>query len=203
MGMNRARAILSVLGLAAAGSQAGHLLTYTLRFGAAAASLQSSGVHGYFPPVVKPALGVAAMALLGALLAVGLARIVAGRRLEHEPAPSYLRLLAVLYTVQLGCFAVQETAEAALSGASPSSASVLILWGTVGQLPVAVVAAIALRWLLVRLRPALLVLRSRCDAAFQLLPYTAAVVLVPITNESPWARDGFARAVSLRGPPSS
>ena len=201
--MSRARVVLSVLGLAAAGSQAGHLLTYTLRFGGAAASLQSSGVHGYFPSVVKPALGVAAMAVLGALLAVGLARIVAGRRIEHDPAPSYLRVLAILYTLQLGCFAVQETAEAALSGASPSSASVLVLWGTVGQLPVAVVAAIALSWLLVRLRPALLVLRSRCDAAFQLLPYTAAVVLVPITSESPWARDGFARAVSLRGPPSS
>jgi len=201
--MSRARVILSVLGLAVAGSQAGHLLAYTLRFGAAAASLQSSTAHAYFPSIVKPALGIAALALLGALLAVGLARIVAGRRLEQEPAPSFLRLLAVVYTVQLGCFAIQETAEAALSGASPSSASVLILWGTVGQLPVAVVEAIALRWLLVRVRPAMLVLRSRCEAALQLLPYTAAVVLVPITSESPRATRGFASKVTLRGPPSS
>jgi hypothetical protein len=201
--MSRARAALSVAGLAIAGSQAGHLLAYTLRFGAAAASLQSSGAHAYFPSIVKPALGIAAMALLGVLLAVGLARAVAGRRLEHEPAPSFLRLLAVLYTVQLGCFAAQETAEAALNGASPSSASVLILWGTIGQLPVAVVAAIALRWLLVRLPPALLALRSRGEAALQLLPYTAALVLVPVTAGSRPASDGFANAISLRGPPSS
>src|SRR5260370_10095707 len=119
--MSRARVVLSVLGLAAAGSQAGHLLTYTLRFGGAAASLQSSGVHGYFPSVVKPALGVAAMAVLGALLAVGLARIVAGRRLEHDPAPSYLPGLAIPDTLQLGCFPAQETTRAARTGASHSS----------------------------------------------------------------------------------
>src|SRR5260370_7161559 len=75
------------------------------------------------------------MAVLGALLAVGLARIVAGRRIEHDPAPSSLRVLAILYTLQLGCFAVQETAEAALTGASPSSATVLYLWGPVRRRP--------------------------------------------------------------------
>src|SRR5258708_16379697 len=94
--MSRARVVLSVLGLAAAGSQAGHLLTYTLRFGGAAASLQSSGVHGYFPSVVKPALGVAAMAVLGALLAVGLARIVAGPPTPHHPAPPFPPVLPTL-----------------------------------------------------------------------------------------------------------
>src|SRR5258708_39275421 len=109
--MSRARVVLSVLGLAAAGSQAGHLLTYTLRFGGAAASLQSSGVHGYFPSVVKPALGVAAMAVLGALLAVGLARIVAGRPLEDDPAPPFPRGLPVPCTPPLRCVPGPGTAQ--------------------------------------------------------------------------------------------
>src|SRR5260370_41274524 len=99
--MSRARVVLSVLGLAAAGSQAGHLLTYTLRFGGAAASLQSSGVHGFFPSVVKPALGVAAMAVLGALLAVGLARLVAWPPLLDDPAPPFPRELPRLCTPPL------------------------------------------------------------------------------------------------------
>src|SRR5260370_6237835 len=116
--MSRARVVLSVLGLAAAGSQAGHLLTYTLRFGGAAASLQSSGVHGYFPSVVKPALGVAAMAVLGALLAVGLARIRAGPPPHHPPAPAYPRLLPHLSTPPPRCCARSWTARAAPSGAA-------------------------------------------------------------------------------------
>lgn len=133
---------------------------------------------------------------------VGFARLVAGRRVPHESAPSFLRLLAVLYTIQLAFFALQETAEAAFSGAPPNSVEVLILWGTVGQLPVAVISALALRWLLVRLRPALLLLRSRFESAFQLLPYTSALVLVPVQTETAIASDGFANMLNPRGPPS-
>lgn len=203
MRVNRARVSLSVLGLAVIGSQAGHLLTYALRFGGAAQTQQSTGAHAYFPAIVKPVLGVAAMAVLATLLVVGFARLVAGRRVPHEPAPSFLRLLAVLYTVQLAFFALQETAEAVFSGAPPNSVEVLILWGTVGQLPVAVIAALALRWLLVRLRPALLLLRSRFESAFQLLPYTSALVLVPVETETAIASDGFANMLNPRGPPSS
>src|SRR5260370_28362180 len=117
--MSRARVVLSVLGLAAAGSQAGHLLTYTLRFGGAAASLQSSGVHGYFPSVVKPALGVAAMAVLGALLAVGLARIVAGPRIQHDPAPPFRRVLPIPYTPQLRFLPGPWAGQGAPDGPSP------------------------------------------------------------------------------------
>jgi hypothetical protein len=203
MRVNRARVSLSVLGLAVIGSQAGHLLTYALRFGGAAQTQQSTGAHAYFPAIVKPVLGVAAMAVLATLLVVGFARLGAGRRVPHEPAPSFLRLLAVLYTVQLAFFALQETAEAVFSGAPPNSVEVLILWGTVGQLPVAVIAALALRWLLVRLRPALLLLRSRFESAFQLLPYTSALVLVPVETETAIASDGFANMLNPRGPPSS
>jgi hypothetical protein len=203
MRVNRARVSLSVLGLAVIGSQAGHLLTYALRFGGAAQTQQSTGAHAYFPAIVKPVLSVAAMAVLATLLVVGFARLGAGRRVPHEPAPSFLRLLAVLYTVQLAFFALQETAEAVFSGAPPNSVEVLILWGTVGQLPVAVIAALALRWLLVRLRPALLLLRSRFESAFQLLPYTSALVLVPVETETAIASDGFANMLNPRGPPSS
>ncbi|TMC27638.1 MAG: hypothetical protein E6J32_10280, partial [Chloroflexi bacterium] len=109
--MNR-RTLAAVLGVAVLGSQAGHVLAYWLRFGDAAHAVQSSGVHTYFPALAKTALGAAAMVLIAALFVIGLARVVAGRRIDREAAPSFIRLLAALYTVQLAFFAGQETAEA-------------------------------------------------------------------------------------------
>src|SRR5260370_42705300 len=68
--MNRRRLALAVLALGLLGSQAGHLLAYQLRFGAAAHQIQSTGVHAYFPLVAKTALGAVAAALIGGLLLV-------------------------------------------------------------------------------------------------------------------------------------
>jgi hypothetical protein len=200
--MNRRRGALAVLGFGLVGSQAGHVLAYQLRFGDAARAIQSSGAHAYFPSVAKTVLGVAAMALITGLLIIGFARVVAGRRIERESAPSFIRLLAPLYTIQLALFAGQETAEALLNGAPASSAAVLLLWGTVGQLPIAAVGALALRWLLARLHPALALL-ARYAPAFQLLPYTAAVVIFPVAAEMVPALDGLANGFNPRGPPSS
>jgi hypothetical protein len=56
--------ILTVLGVAIAGSQAGHLLAYQLRFGATAQQVQSSGAHAYFPLLARTSLGIAAIVLL-------------------------------------------------------------------------------------------------------------------------------------------
>ena len=157
--MKAGRRGVLLLALGALGSQAGHLLAYQLRFGPAAFQAQSSGAHGYFPTVAKTGLGLLGMMALGALLVIGLARVVALRDLKRE-APSYLSLLAALYTIQLAVFAGQETAEAALAGTQAGSIATLLLWGTLGQLPVAAVAALALRWLATRFEAAVEELRS-------------------------------------------
>jgi hypothetical protein len=195
-----ARRALAVLGLGIAGAQAGHLVAYELRFGVAAPALQSSGAHAYFPALAKTGFGLAAIGLLASLLVVAAARIVAGRRLVEGTSPSFVRLLAVLYTIQLACFAGQETAEALLGGTHASSALLLILWGTAGQLPVAVAAALALRWLDLRLEPALAVLRIEAAPAGRCVP-------VAIAWRSWRFSPGLApvRVVAcsyLRGPPS-
>ena len=195
-----ARRALAVLGIGIAGAQAGHLLAYELRFGVAAPALQSTGAHAYFPALAKTGVGLAALALLSSLLVVAAARIVAGRRVQPGTSPSFVRQLAVLYTIQLACFAGQETAEALLGGTHASSAPLLILWGTAGQLPVAVAAALALRWLDLRLEPALAVLRLGAAPAGRCVP-------VAIAWRSWRFSPGLAplRVVAfsyLRGPPS-
>ena len=198
--MNR-RKLASVLAVAVVGSQAGHVLAYMLRFGDTASAIQSSGVHGYFPALAKTAVGAVAMALIAALFCIGLARVVAGRRIEKQSAPPLISLLAALYTIQLALFAAQETAEALSTGAPASSVAVLLLWGTVGQLPVAVVGAIALRWLLARLGPALARLEAELRPALHLLPETVALAMLPVATRTVPALDGHATLTSPRGPP--
>jgi hypothetical protein len=140
--------VVALLGLALAGSQAGHLVAYQVRFGAAALQLQSSGAHAYFPLLVKTALGGAAVVLVVVLLMIGAARaLAAGGRLHAAAGPSYVSVLATLFTLQLAVFMAQEVIEAVAAGVPPGSAINLLLWGILGQLPVALTAAAALRWL--------------------------------------------------------
>lgn len=153
--MSRSRVPLLILGLGLLSSQVGHLLAYWIRFGDGAWTIQASGVHLYFPLVAKTAIGGAAAIVIAGLLAVGLARLIAGRRLERSGSISYLRLLALVFTVQMACYAMQESVEAALGVAPAMSAAGLVLWGTLGQLPVALISALGLRWLLTSVAPAL------------------------------------------------
>lgn len=132
------------------GSQAGHLLAYQVRYGAAAQQLQTSGAHAYFPGLVRTSLGVAAALLLAGVFVIGLARILSGRSIRPNSAPHFLRLVAVLYTAQLTLFAGQEVGEALIAGTPVDSVANFLLWGTLGQLPIAVVAAAGLRWLMAR-----------------------------------------------------
>lgn len=197
--MSRGRLLSSVVAASVLGSQAGHLLTYELRFGTAAGPLQSAGAHWYFPAAAKTALGLASLALVAGMLVAGVARVIARGRIAGAPAPSFVRLLSAVYTMQLALFAVQETAEAALGGAHAGSGPLLLLWGALGQLPVAVAASVAVRWLLVRVRPALAVLRLRPPAlrlvvasvVIEALPVTLAPATVEVVNSS-----------YVRGPPS-
>jgi putative effector of murein hydrolase LrgA (UPF0299 family) len=195
---------LLLAGAAVAASQAGHLLAYEARFGTAANALQSTGAHGYFPVVVKAAVGVACMLGLTGLFAIGLARALGGRRVDGDSAPQYVRLLAVLFTMQLAVFAGQEVAEALAAGVPVSSVGDLLLWGTLGQLPVALVAAAALRWLLARFESAVSVIRvGLALRAGRQLPAGTVVIVWPGTEREPRFASAAGRAAAKRGPPSS
>ena len=188
------RRTAAAVGLAIAGSQAGHLLAYELRFGAAAPHLQSIGAHAYFPLLVKTIFGAGALALIASLLLLGFARLASGRKIEKQSAPSLLRLLAVLYTLQLVFFIGQETLEG-------SSAGDLYLWGLLAQLPVALAGAVALRWLFAELGPALAELSVQLRPVLRLTPNVIAMAVWPVAAEVVQGVDVLAPSFD-RGPPS-
>jgi uncharacterized membrane protein YjfL (UPF0719 family) len=201
--MSVKRAWLAV-GIAVLGSQAGHLLAYQLRFGAAAQAIQSSGPHVYFPGLVRASLGVAAALVLTGVFVVGLARMLSGRAIRPDSAPSFLRICAAMFTIQLVCFAGQEVVEALFVGAPVASVADLLLWGTLGQLPVALVAAAGLRWLLARFETAI------AEVRIALASIPTQLVLPGISFPRIWGQTdrawilGSVAGASLakRGPPS-
>ena len=185
------------------GTQAGHLLAYQVLFGAAAYQVQSMGVHGYFPILAKTGLGLLGAIVLAALLVVGLARIVSRRDLRRDPSgPSYLRLIAALYTIQLALFVVQETAEATFAGVPAGSIMTLLLWGTLGQLPVAAVAALALRWLAIRFEAAVEEIQELVGLVEPSPGVVPALPPAVIPTEADTLHSQIARsALHKRGPP--
>lgn len=196
--------VLAVFGLGLLASQAGHLLAYQIRFGAAAQQVQSSGAHAYFPLVAKTALGAVASVLIAGLLLVGLARILSGRREQSVTGPSYLSLLAFLFSIQLTVFAAQEVAEGLIAQSPIGTAPQLLLWGTLGQLPIAIVAALALRWLATRVESSVGAIREVVRASIP--TPRAALVAVPVyaVPERALQVALFARSpLDQRGPPSS
>ncbi len=194
----------AVLGLGLLGSQAGHLLAYQVRFGAAAQHIQGSGAHAYFPLVAKTALGAAAAALIGGLLLVGLAHILSGRRIKSASLPPYVSLLAGLFSIQLAAFIAQEVAEAIIAGNRVPSAPDLMLWGTLGQLPIAAIAAIAFRWLSARVEAAVGVIRDMTGATAPLRLTSLVAIPVYAPSDQALLRSRVARShLAKRGPPSS
>jgi len=199
-----AKRVFWVLPLVAViGSQAGHLLTYALRFGTASVQIQGEGAHAYFPAVAKTGLGLAALGVVVGMLVIGAARVLGRRRIEVDAPPLLLRTLAVLFSLQVAFFAVQETAEAMLGGGRFASAPALLLWGAAGQLPIAVVAALALRWLGARFAPALAALRMRlARPTAARAPALALRAWYPAAEVAP-ALARVATGITRRGPPSS
>ena len=190
-----------MVAIALSAAQAGHLLAYQLRFGGAALDVQTTGVHWYFIASAKTALGLTALAALVVLFVIGLGRLAAGRRLDPDSSTPFIRALAAMYTVQLGVFVVQETVEAVLGNGHLVSVPSLLLWGAAGQLPVALVAALAWRWLGARIQPAI--------AAIGVMLARQPLVLVgaPLVTE-PAAAAFVSRATergsfTRRGPPFS
>jgi hypothetical protein len=199
-----AKRVWLAIGLAVIASQAGHLLAYQLRFGAAAQQIQSSGAHVYFPGLVRASLGVAAALVLTGVFVVGLARLLRGRSIRPDSAPPFLRLLAAMFTMQLAWFAGQEVVEALVAGAPVASAADLLLWGTLGQLPVALVAAAGLRWLLARVEAAITEIRIALASIPSRL--FAPGLAIPIWIHSGRAgilRSAAGASLAKRGPPSS
>jgi hypothetical protein len=196
--------VFAVLGLGLLGSQAGHLLAYQVRFGAGAQQIQSSGAHAYFPLVAKTALGAAAAALIGALLLVGLARVLSGRRIMSASEPSYVSLLAFLFSIQLAAFVAQEVAEALIAGNRVPSAPDLMLWGTLGQLPIAVIGALAFRWLSARIEVAVGLIRDMVRATIALQAEPSIAITVYAASDRALLMSRVARShMAKRGPPSS
>ena len=197
--------VLAVLGVALAGTEAGHLVAYQVRFGAGAFTVQSSGVHAYFPTLVKSAFGAAALALIAGLLITGAARLLAGGRgARHAAGGSFIGVLATLFTIQLALYMGQEVAEAIAGGLPPDSASNLLLWGMVGQLPVALAGAAALRWIWTRVEGAASELAAIARASLPALaPAPLAVVVVRDHERALLLAHASRSRFVKRGPPAS
>ena len=198
-----AKRVWLAVGAAVLAAQAGHLLAYQLRFGAAAQQLQSTGSHLYFPGLVRATLGVSAALILSAIFVVGLARILSGRSMRPGSTPPFLRLFAAMFTTQLAWFAGQEVVEALAAGTPVASVADLLLWGTLGQLPVAVVTAAGLRWLLARFETA--VTEIRIALATIATPLFSPAVAIPISGEADGSgilRSAAGASLAKRGPPS-
>jgi len=183
-------------------AQLGHLLVYQLQFGATAQVVQSTGAHAYFPALVKTGFGLGAAAVLASLLVIGLARFIRGARVRViAKGLSYVRLLGALFTIQLVFFALQETAESMAAGAAIATAPHLLLMGSVGQLPVAILGALAIKWLLVRFESAVTEIRVALAVPKSISPFVSVV--------SAWSHDDRVRrpiagaSLVQRGPPSS
>jgi len=187
-----------------AASQVGHLLAWELRQGPRALALDRSGAHGYVPGLMTVALGAAGALCLAALLLVagaraagaGRPRAIAGQR----RAPS-LERPAVLFALQLAVFLLQEILEAAVGGRAMPSAVDLLLWGSLGQLPAAFLAALVLSWAGPRVEAAVAEL---ADAAGRPLmpPRPARSPRVWLPAQPDLRPRPTAPAVRQRGPPA-
>jgi hypothetical protein len=196
------RAWLAV-GFAILAAQAGHLLAYQLRFGVAAQQLQSSGAHLYFPGLVRASLGIAATLILSAVFVVGLARMLSGRPIRPGTTPPLLRLLAAMFTMQLAWFAGQEVVEALIAGAPVSSVADLLLWGTLGQLPVAILTAAGLRWLLARFEAAVTEIRiALASIPSRLVSPALAIPVRRHPTSGSIFKSVAGASLAKRGPPS-
>jgi hypothetical protein len=192
--------VISVL----AGSQLGHGLVYSARYGLDAGRYESVGVHAYFP-MLATTLG----AVVGLGLMVGVLLVAAARSLWLTPPGSRMRgtvrfldVLAVAFVAQLAVFICQETIEALAAGGPVPTVGDQILWGALGQLPAAVIAAAAIVWLLTRVEEAWTAL---IDASPPLVFQPRDAALAAAAQPEPDGRlrlsSVFASAFRKRGPP--
>jgi hypothetical protein len=140
--VTRARSVLLVAAVAVPLAQLGHLVAFGFR-------VSSTGAHWYFPSAVSVAGALIGAGLVAALALLVLASLVSGAVPRRRPW-SFALLFSGLLAAQVTFFLVQEGLEA---HTIPGTATLAI--GLLSQQPVALVAALALRWLSARLGPAL------------------------------------------------
>ena len=183
--MRKAWPVLPVLLLAVPFAELGHALAYGFR-------LPASGSHWYFTAVLQAsgaALGALALAALAVMVAARLLSRPAGRRRPWSLALLFCGLLGA----QLAVFFVQEAVEAR---SLPTAATLAA--GLLAQQPVALVAALLLRWLSTRLGPALEALSGAARQPSP--PRTVGLVLAPVVRAAAPV-PGRRRAHLQRGPP--
>jgi hypothetical protein len=180
------RALL-VAALAIPFSELGHLISYGFR-------VPSVGSHVYFPTLLQFAGSILGAALLASLAVLALARLLVGGTARSRPW-SFTLLFVGLLTAQLVVFLVQEGLE---SHSWPRLATLGV--GLLGQQPVALVAALALRWLSARLRPAV---QALCSARAVQAPLGVVFPLEtqPISTPQPALAVPRVRARGQRAPP--
>jgi len=192
--------LLSVL----AGSQLGHTIVYLLRYGIEAPRHESAGVHAYYPTlaaVVGAALGVG---LTFGLLLVAVARglFLAPPGYRQRGTVRFIDVLSAAFVAQLLIFVGQEFIEALAAGGAIPSTGDLLLWGALGQLPAACVAAAMIRWLLARVERAWSTI-IRGVPRHVSLPVAAApgYVAWPESDRRLQLGSAFPSAFRKRGPP--
>jgi hypothetical protein len=149
----RRTCLLGAAALALPLSQLGHQAAYLAHYGPAGLAYQSRSVHAYLPELVK-----ASGALLGAVALAAVLLLGAARLASSADAPAAARrdvgraeALGFLLCIQLQVFLVQEAIELLASGHHVGLLDLPLVWGVVGQLPVAALAALGVSWLSGRL----------------------------------------------------
>ena len=195
----------ALLGFGVVLSQLGHLLVYQLQFGSAAQTMQSTGSHAYFPALVKTSAGLAAAVLLTSLLLIGGSKILArGPIATTASSPSFVRMLALLFTAQLVTFGLQESLESLVANTAVAPAPHILLLGAVGQLPVAILGALALKWLLIRFESAVTAIRIALSSTRPCAEPTAPTLMAwRCASQDLVLQPSAGPSLAKRGPPSS
>lgn len=184
--VSRARSALLVGALAVPLAELGHVVGYGFR-------VSSSGAHWYFPGALSAAGAVIGAALMAVLAVLVLAKLLCGSA-PRRPPWSFAVLFTGLLAAQVAVFVVQEGME---SHAIPGTATLAI--GLLAQQPVALVAALALRWLSARVGPALEAIASPRRPQIVLLEPTVALAPAVAVIRAGGAEPGLVRGG--RAPP--
>jgi hypothetical protein len=179
--------VLLLGALAVPFAELGHLVAYGAR-------VPSGGPHIYFPTVLQLAGGALGAALLASLAVLALARLLTGVTARSRPW-SFPLLFAGLLAAQLVVFLVQEALEAR---SLPRLSTVSL--GLLAQQPIALLAAVALRWLSARLGPAAQALSSSGPTQLALRGGLSRA-LQPVPASPPPLAAGKVRACGQRAPP--
>jgi hypothetical protein len=149
-------------------SELGHVAVYLARYGEAGLTLQTQGIHGYFPQLLGLSVSLMGALLLAALVFGGLGRVALSRGMGLNPRSGQppLAMFVVAAAVQLAVYVLQETVETLLIGRSLDVWWLvqMLAWGMAGQVPIAMLAAVGMTWLSIRFDAGVSTLRSLWQA---------------------------------------